>query len=111
MTTKRGILLVAAFLRLTNLSWDMNTHIHPDERFLTMVSDAMKLPKSLGEFFDSTKSKMSPYNNNYNFFVYGTLPLFIGGKSLGGRMASHIAAARDVGETAAGGNAWENVRP
>ena len=72
-----GILLVAAFLRLTNLSWDMNTHIHPDERFLTMVSDAMKLPKSLGEFFDSTKSKMSPYNNNYNFFVYGTLPLFI----------------------------------
>ncbi|MCU0503583.1 MAG: hypothetical protein MUC51_17830, partial [Anaerolineae bacterium] len=41
-----GILLVAAFLRLTNLSWDMNTHIHPDERFLTMVSDAMKLPKS-----------------------------------------------------------------
>ena len=72
-----GILLVAAFLRLTNLSWDMNTHIHPDERFLTMVSDAMKLPKSLGEFFDSTKSKMSPYNLNYNFFVYGTLPLFI----------------------------------
>ncbi len=72
-----GILLVAAFLRLTNLNWDMGTHIHPDERFLTMVLDAMKLPKSLGEFFDSTKSPMSPYNKNYNFFVYGTLPLFI----------------------------------
>ncbi len=72
-----GILVVAAFLRLSNLNWDMGTHIHPDERFLTMVSDAMKLPKSLGEFFDSTKSPMSPYNKGYNFFVYGTLPLFI----------------------------------
>jgi predicted alpha/beta-hydrolase family hydrolase len=30
----------------------------------------------------------------------GTLPLFIGGKSLGGRMASHVAAARDVGDAA-----------
>jgi YYY domain-containing protein len=72
-----GILLVAAYLRLSHVNWDMGTHIHPDERFLTMVSDAMKLPKSLGEFFDSTKSPMSPYNKGYNFFVYGTLPLFI----------------------------------
>ncbi len=71
------ILLVAAYLRLTHLNWDQGTHIHPDERFLTMVSDAMRLPQSLGEFFDSTKSPMSPYNKGYNFFVYGTLPLFI----------------------------------
>ena len=28
----------------------------------------------------------------------GSRPLFIGGKSLGGRMASHVAAARDVGD-------------
>jgi hypothetical protein len=28
----------------------------------------------------------------------GSRPLFIGGKSLGGRMASHLAAARDVGD-------------
>jgi hypothetical protein len=27
------------------------------------------------------------------------LPIFIGGKSLGGRIASHVAAARDAGET------------
>jgi len=72
-----GILLVAAYLRLSRLDWDQGTHIHPDERFLTMVSDAMKLPASLGEFFDSAKSPMSPYNKGYNFFVYGTLPLFI----------------------------------
>ncbi|MGE5200322.1 MAG: alpha/beta family hydrolase [Rhodospirillaceae bacterium] len=34
----------------------------------------------------------------------GTLPLFIGGKSLGGRIASHVAAARDVGDAAT--DAW-----
>lgn len=32
------------------------------------------------------------------------LPLFIGGKSLGGRIASHVAAARDVGDAST--SAW-----
>ena len=71
------ILLVAAYLRLSHLNWDDGTHIHPDERFLTMVSSALELPSSLGEFFDSTRSPMSPYNKDYGFFVYGTLPIFI----------------------------------
>jgi len=34
----------------------------------------------------------------------GDRPLFIGGKSLGGRMASHVGAARDVGDAAS--TAW-----
>ena len=71
------ILLVAAYLRLSHLNWDDGTHIHPDERFLTMVSSALQLPSGPGEFFDSTRSPMSPYNKDYGFFVYGTLPLFI----------------------------------
>jgi uncharacterized protein len=36
----------------------------------------------------------------------GALPLFMGGKSLGGRMASHVAAARDVDDSAS--DAWWN---
>ena len=72
-----GLLVVGALLRLTNLNWDQFTHIHPDERFLTMVTSAMKLPDSLGQFFDSSQSPMNPYNIGYDFFVYGTLPLFI----------------------------------
>jgi len=39
----------------------------------------------------------------------GSRPLFIGGKSLGGRMASHVAAARDVGD-AATGTWWDRLR-
>ena len=40
---------------------------------------------------------------------HGALPLFIGGKSLGGRMASHVAAARDVGD-AATDTWWDRLR-
>src|SRR5512139_1035551 len=72
-----GLLVVGALLRLTNLNWDQFTHIHPDERFLTMVTSAMRLPDSLGQFFDSSQSPMNPYNLGFDFFVYGTLPLFI----------------------------------
>ena len=72
-----ALLIVGALLRLTNLNWDQFSHIHPDERFLTMVTSAMHLPTSFGQFFDSSKSPMNPYNIGYDFFVYGTLPLFI----------------------------------
>ncbi len=72
------ILLVGAYLRLSHVNWDDGTHIHPDERFLTMVEAAMQLPKSVGEFFDSTKSPLNPYNYpSFPLFVYGTLPIFI----------------------------------
>jgi YYY domain-containing protein len=71
------ILVVGGYLRLSHINWDAETHIHPDERFLTMVEDALDLPSSFGEFMDSTTSPMSPYNRGYGFFVYGTLPIFI----------------------------------
>ena len=71
------ILLVGAYLRLSHINWDMGTHVHPDENFLTMVSSSMRLPTGLREFLDSTASPMSPYNNGFGLFVYGTLPIFI----------------------------------
>ena len=71
------ILVVGAYLRLSHLDWDEGAHIHPDERFLTMVESALQLPNSFREFFDSTTSTMNPYNQGYGFFVYGTLPIFI----------------------------------
>ena len=72
-----AILLVGAYLRLSHINWDLGTHVHPDENFLTMVTSALQLPSSLHQFFDSTTSPMNPYNNGFGLFVYGTLPIFI----------------------------------
>jgi len=72
------ILLLAFFLRTYNLNWDDGHHLHPDERFLTMVSNTIKLPSSLPEYFNTDSSPLNPYNYpNYQFFVYGTFPIFL----------------------------------
>ena len=56
-----GILIVGALLRLTNLNWDDFTHIHPDERFLTMVTAAISLAVLVTGivFFRSTEKPMA----------------------------------------------------
>ena len=36
-----GLMLAAALLRLTGVSWDDRRHLHPDERFLSMVADGI----------------------------------------------------------------------
>ncbi len=69
------ILLLAAFFRLFGLNWDQNQHLHPDERFLTMVETAIKIPKSFKDYLNPAVSPMNPYNAGYNFFVYGAFPL------------------------------------
>src|SRR3990167_2829280 len=71
------ILVVAVALRVFGLNWDQGQHLHPDERFLTMVAMAEKIPNSFSNYLDPTKSTLNPYNVGYNFFVYGTLPLTI----------------------------------
>jgi 4-amino-4-deoxy-L-arabinose transferase-like glycosyltransferase len=68
---------IGAFFRLYNVNWDQNTHIHPDERFLTMVGNALRLPHSLASYFSPSLSTLNPVNVGYAFFVYGTVPLFI----------------------------------
>ncbi|OGT27837.1 MAG: hypothetical protein A2Z17_00435 [Gammaproteobacteria bacterium RBG_16_66_13] len=72
-----AILAAAAVLRFTGLNWDENNHLHPDERFLTMVESGIRLPASLGEYFDTSRSPLNPHNAGYGFFVYGTLPIFL----------------------------------
>ena len=71
------ILLVAAAFRLTGVNWDSGTHIHPDERFISMVEGAISWPHSLAEYFDTARSPLNPYNRGFNSFVYGTFPLFL----------------------------------
>lgn len=70
------IIIVLGFaLRLIGLNWDQSFHLHPDERFLSMVAADLSLPKSLNIYFDSALSPLNPQNTHYPFFVYGTFPL------------------------------------
>ena len=72
-----GIFLLAFFLRFQNLNWDANMHLHPDERFLTMVGNSMKLPPDFTTYLTSSISKWNPSNIGFSFFVYGLFPLTI----------------------------------
>ena len=73
------LIFICAFLiRIYGLDWDSSQHLHPDERFLTMVTTDIHLPKNILNYFDTKTSPLNPYNNpQYNFFVYGTFPLFL----------------------------------
>lgn len=71
-----AILIIAAFLRFYGLNWDQNQHLHPDERFLTMVANDISWPASITEYLGE-QNPLSPYNNKHNFFVYGTFPVYL----------------------------------
>ncbi len=68
------IIFLAFFFRFNNLNWDENFHLHPDERFLTMVGTAMTLPHTVSQYFDQKTSLMNPTNIGFTFFVYGHFP-------------------------------------
>ena len=72
------IFILALCLRLYGLNWDQGQHLHPDERYLTMVANDIRLPTSIVSYFNSATSPLNPYNySQYTSFVYGTLPLFV----------------------------------
>jgi hypothetical protein len=64
-------------LRFTGLDWDDGAHLHPDERYLTMVADAVEWPGSAAGYLDVGSSPLSPYNTEQGRdYLYGQLPLF-----------------------------------
>jgi len=90
------VLLVAGYLRIGGYNWGEGHHQHPDELFLTGVLDNLRaktcedptipvdgcLPEqkrwmTIGEYFDSSTSTLSPYVRGHGFFVYGNLPMTI----------------------------------
>ena len=72
-----GVLVLAAALRAVGIDWDRQTHMHPDERFLTMVETSLEFPGSIGQYFATETSTFNPNNVGHTFFVYGTLPIFL----------------------------------
>lgn len=71
------ILIAGAYLRFVGQDWDVEQHLHPDERFLTMVESSLQPVSSLGEYFDTANSTLNPNNRGHTYFVYGTLPIFM----------------------------------
>lgn len=71
------ILLIGAYFRFTGMNWDQGFHLHPDERFLSMVESAISPVESLKDYFNTENSSLNPHNRGHGFFVYGTLPIFI----------------------------------
>jgi YYY domain-containing protein len=90
------ILLGGGYLRLVGLNWDSGQHLHPDERFLTMVESALQVKKcalpatpleacpanqirwlGLGDYLNTATSPLNPHNRGYGFFVYGDLPIIL----------------------------------
>ena len=79
-----AILLLGAFFRFYEIRWDENYHLHPDERFLTMVETAISPVSSIKEYFDTSSSSLNPHNivdvsgnSIFPFFVYGSFPIFL----------------------------------
>jgi len=68
------ILVFAAGLRFAGISWDEGHHVHPDERFLSMIVADLKWPE-FNQYFNFN-STINPYVKN-PFFVYGTFPLHL----------------------------------
>lgn len=72
-----GLLALGGLLRFQGLDWDSGHHLHPDERFISMVEEKLAFPKGPGEYFDSSRSSLNPYNKGEGSFVYGTLPMVL----------------------------------
>jgi YYY domain-containing protein len=72
-----GLLLVGGFFRFQGLTWDGGHHLHPDERFISMVEEKIAFPKSAAAYFDSARSSLNPYNRGEGSFVYGSLPMVL----------------------------------
>ncbi|CAN5589809.1 hypothetical protein BH10ACT1_BH10ACT1_15040 [soil metagenome] len=70
------LVLVGGGLRCWNLDWDRGAHLHPDERYLAIVSSEVSAPDGVGGWFDTGRSPLNPENHDQRF-VYGTAPLLL----------------------------------
>ncbi|HKG55201.1 MAG TPA: DUF2298 domain-containing protein, partial [Anaerolineales bacterium] len=72
------VLLMAALLRFHGSNWDEGHHLHPDERFLSTVTNDLQWPESFANYFDPTTSTLSPYSiPDMGLYVYGMLPVYL----------------------------------
>jgi len=71
------ILVAGGLLRFVGMNWDDNQHLHPDERFLTMVESGLQPVRTMSAYFNTELSTLNPNNVGYGFYVYGDFPIII----------------------------------
>ena len=71
------ILALAAYFRFSGLNWDANYHLHPDERFLTIVGSSLDSVPDPITYLKTSESTLNPYNAGQTFFVYGNFPMTV----------------------------------
>jgi YYY domain-containing protein len=98
-----GILVVGGVFRFQALDWDEGYHLHPDERFISMVEEKLEFPKGPGDYFDSGRSTLNPYNRGEGSFVYGTLPMVMA------KALAPLLGKKGYGETHLVGRALSGV--
>lgn len=80
-----AIIACAGFVRLYDLNWDSGQHLHPDERFISIVAvDRIKLdvPTDLPALLNIETSPLNPRSidpatNQARNFAYGAFPLYV----------------------------------
>ncbi len=71
------VILAGGYLRTVGIGWDEDQHLHPDERFLTMVENDIAPVSSLAEYFDTDQSSLNPQNRGHSLYVYGDFPIIM----------------------------------
>ncbi len=71
------VLAIGAYFRFTGLDWDQNFHLHPDERFLTIVASSLDPVSDPLAYLKTSESTLNPYNANQGFYVYGNFPMTV----------------------------------
>ncbi|HSH05366.1 MAG TPA: DUF2298 domain-containing protein [Anaerolineae bacterium] len=70
-------LILAAYLRFTGLNWDDSHHLHPDERFLTIIASQLEIVTNPLDYLQTSTSPLNPHNKGHNFYVYGNFPMTV----------------------------------
>ncbi len=71
------VLLAGAYFRFVGLDWDKNHHLHPDERFLTIIASSLQSEPDLISYLRTSESTLNPYNIGQTFYVYGNFPMTV----------------------------------
>ncbi len=69
------VLLLGAYMRFTGLNWDLNHHLHPDERFLTEIASQLRGVSDPLLYLRTSESPLNPYNLGKPLYVYGNFPM------------------------------------